>query len=797
MTEPRITLVNLSRRDFLVGSVMGSAAAAGGLAIGCLLPARGAHAAQPQTHDPQYGLNAPATDIPTDLGPWIKVFPDGHVSIYVEKSEMGQGIHTALAMLVAEELEVDWEQIGVEPAVLSGPHRSVGTGASSSIRANWTLLRTAGAAAREMLRASAAERWGVAVSTCVVEHGRVVHRESKRTLRYGELVTDAARREVPQSVSLKPNESFRIIGSPVARKDIPDKVNGTAVFGIDVQVEGMLYGAPALTPFPGGKLVSANYDAARAQSGVRAIAVLPTGLAVIADHYWQAHKGKEALAAEFSGDLELDSETYSKSLVEALDTSGVLVHEAGEVSTIESENDLNNTNININTNTNINTNNHYSARYEVPFLAHAALEPVNCTASFKDGQCTVWAPTQSPSEVRKKVALALEIDIEDTTVHTTLMGGSFGRRSEVDDAVQAALSSREAGRPVKMIWSREDDTRNDFYRPACASELRARLDQNGRPIEMTTHIAGPWGGSRSEPAWYRRAVGWAEKKIGGPLIPTALPERVRRRFRQLLRRGYAGTVSGSGPAFHYDVTYQRLEYSLVDCELRIGAWRSVQASQNAFFIESFVDELAAHAGTDPYAYRRGIASPRQRGVLDRAAQMAGWENERPAGTALGIALFDSFGSSVCQVVEVSVDRNAAASELPRVTRVWSAIDCGQVINPNTVEAQIEGSIIYGLTAALDGKITLEKGRVRESNFHDYPLLGIAQVPEIEVSIIESAADPGGVGEPGTPPIAPALTNAIFAATGIRVRKLPVRTAFLQQHTNASAEERRASASQVG
>lgn len=755
MSEPLPKLLNLSRRRF----VAATGAMAGGLVVGCLFPVQGTAA----TSD----MRA-ANDEDRWLGYWVAISPDGVVSVRVEKSEMGQGIHTGLAMLVAEELEVPWEDIRVTTQQLAGPLRGVATGASSSIRSSWRPLRSAGVAVREMLIEAAAQKWDVETSTCVASQGAVHHKTRNLRAGYGELASAASRLPVPppSKITFKANKDFRLLGRPVARLDIPDKVAGKAVFGIDVQVDGMLHAAPALCPYPGGELVSADREAALAVTGVHAIVPVPNGLAVVADHYWQARKGLLALSASFTGDLSFDSERYSEALHTALDTPGVVAHSEGDVARAFSD-----------------SHRKMSARYEVPFLAHAAMEPLNCTAYVQGNQCEIWAPTQSPSGIRKYVGLALDIAPEDVVVNVTLLGGGFGRRTETEEAVQAALCSRELGRPVKIIWSREDDTRNDFYRPACASNISAALDRDGNPTAISQHISGPWHGNRTTPGWFRKAAGLVVKRYGGPVISQALPDFIEYRFSKILREGTSMLVAGEGPLVDYKLLAQHREYSLVDCELRLGWWRSVAASQGTFFTESFVDELAHAAGQDPYTYRRRMLPERDLAVLDRAAKMAGWGRALPEGTGLGIAISRLFNTTVCQVAEVK----AVAGELPRVEHVFCAVDCGQVINPDTVRAQMEGSIIFGISAALIGKITLREGRVVESNFHDYPLLGMSGVPEISVEILESTDPPGGVGEPGTPPAAPALTNAIFAATGQRIRKLPVQEAFLHQRKPASAD----------
>ncbi len=730
-------ILNLSRRAFL----RGTAAAGGGLVLGYLMPG--------------YPARAGRSASGVRMGAWIRIGTDGSVTISVEKSEMGQGVFTALPMLVAEELEVAWEDVRVAALRLEDAGHWVSTGGSTSVRSSWEPLSRAGAAAREMLVAAAAQTWGEPASECAAQGGRVLHRPSGRALPYAALAERAARLPVPESPRLKPNTERRLIGRPLPRLDTPAKVSGAAVFGIDVQVPGMLHAAVLASPVLGGEVVRYDEDAARAVGGVRAVVEVPGGVAVVADHYWQARKGLLALSPVYEGgDAAFDSESYSGRLREALDSPGLTAHQSGDPDTAFAAADK-----------------IAEARYEVPFLAHATMEPMNCTARASGNDCEIWAPTQNPSRARAAAADALGVPPERVQLHTTLLGGGFGRRQEVDFVVQAVLASKAVGRPVKLIWSREEDIRHDFYRPAYAAELRAALDEQGMPIAWTHHVAGASYRAREAPVWARRSAAWLQKTLGTKLVPDALPDGVRQRLPRWVREGVDGTaVAGSGP-LRYRIPCQRVEYSLVDATVPVGWWRSVGHSQNAFFTESFVDELSHAAGRDPYEYRRALLAhaPRERRVLDVAAQAAEWSTSPSAGRGRGIAFHPSFGSLVAQVAEVSL---SPAGTL-RVHRVVCAIDCGQVVNPDTVRAQMEGGILFGLTAALRGEITLRAGAVEQSSFHDYRLLALAECPAMEVHIVESNEAPGGVGEPGTPPIAPAIANAVFAATGRRLRKLPL------------------------
>ncbi len=725
-------LLNLSRRAFLLGA----SALGGGLVLG--FGARVSRGGEP---------------LHTSIGPWIRIAPDGATTLCVEKSEMGQGVYTSLAMLLADELEADWANVRVLFPPEDGALRAMATGNSTSVRRSWEPLRRAGAAAREMLVAAAAAAWSVPVAECVADAGRVLHRPTGRELGYGALAERAAALPVPAAPRLKSRAELRLIGRPVPRVDLPAKVEGRATFGIDVVVPGMLHAAVRCSPAFGGEVVGFDERAALAKPGVRAVVPIPNGVAVVAERWWQAASGLEALAPRFSAGM-LSSAEFSARLQAALERPGVTSFRIGDVEAAFAG-----------------AARVVEARYEVPFLAHATMEPMNATAHVRADGCEIWAPTQGQGRARRTVAKLLGIPPERVRLHTTLLGGGFGRRFEDDFVVQAVLGSRAVGAPVKLVWSREEDVRHDFYRPAYASVQRAALDANGMPLARMQRIAGPSFEARDAPEWLQRVTGALQRRVGGGLVPDSLPEAVRTRVPGWVDEPVSRLAVEGAEMRLYGIPAQRVEYGLVESPVPIGFWRSVGHSQNAFFAECFVDELAAAAGREPLDYRRALLSrsPRARAVLELAAERAGWSRPPAPGRARGVALHESFDSIVCQIAEISVD----AEQRPRVHSVVCAIDCGSVVNPDTVAAQMESSIVFGLSAALHGRITLREGAVEQSGFHDDRLVTLADCPEIEVHIAPSDAPPGGVGEPGTPPIAPAVANALFAATGAPARALPL------------------------
>jgi isoquinoline 1-oxidoreductase beta subunit len=730
-------VTEISRRELLRGSaVLG----------GGLLLELAAGAARPAQAAPHAGL-----------GTWLRIAPDGAVTIGLDKAEMGQGIHTALAMIVAEELEIEWEGVTVETRVLEGPARSMSTGASSSVRTSWEPLARAGAAAREMLVAAAAERWDVPVASCRARAGRVEHAASGRQLGYGALAEAAARLPVPD-VPPRDRAERRLIGHSVPRVDLPAKVEGRARYGIDVTLPGLARAAVAMPPASGGSLVRWKVDEVRAAPGVIAALELPDaaggGVGVVAEHWWQARRALDRAEVQWrTSDPAFSSRAYSSRLDEALGTNGLVVRERGDFEgAFEQAPTL------------------HRARYEVPFLAHVTLEPPNGTAWVRDDGAEFWAPTQSAGRLRFRAADLLGLPESALRVHTTLLGGGFGRRYEMRSALQAAALSRAVGRPVQVLWSREDDIQHDYYRPAFGAELRAGLTASGRPAAWHHRIAGPWFEARDAPGWLQRATFGIQAARGGPLAPDWLPDPLEYRFPSWLRRPASPlAVEGGWPTYETGAT--RLEWVLVDAPVPVGYWRSVAHSQNAFFVESFVDELAERAGADPVAFRRPLLSAHRRGraVLDRAAAAAGWDTPVGAGRGRGIALHQSFGTWVAQVAEVTRD-----GDRMHVDRIVCVVDCGDVVHPDTVDAQMEGGLLFGL-ASLASEVTFAAGLAQQSNFHDHPLPTLAQTPQIEVHRIESREAPGGVGEPGTPPLAPAVANAWAAAGGPRLRKLPLGT----------------------
>ncbi|SCZ53052.1 xanthine dehydrogenase family protein molybdopterin-binding subunit [Thiohalomonas denitrificans] len=699
--------MRITRRHFLTASI----AATGGILIGCDL--NGTPTVQGATNGIEFVPNA-----------WVRIDPDGRITAIVGSSEMGQGVMTAIPMLLAEELEAEWSSIRAEfaPADKAYTNPVIGqqlTGGSAAVRGFWQPVREAGAAARMMLITAAAERWGVDESTCNAEKGEVVHPDSGRRAGYGELAEAAARLPVPESVFLKEPDEFRILGTSRARLDTPQKVDGSAIFAQDFYKPGMLTASVVRCPVFGGKVGKLDASAASAIPGVKEVVNLGDRVAVLAEGFWPAWQGRDALEIVWDeGDNSgLSSKSISRRFREALDEGESLRSEGDPEAAFERAEQV------------------IEATYEVPYLAHACMEPMSCAAEVREDGCDVWVGTQAQTRTREtasRIAGGLLSRVpglrqDSVRVHTLFLGGGFGRRSEQDFVADAVELSKRVGRPVKVIWTREDDIRHDYYRPATYNRLRVALDGGGLPAAWSHHSAGPSHGAASN--------------MGGA---RNLP---------------------------YSISNLEITYASVDVGVPVGYWRSVGSSQNTYITECFFDEAAAAAGRDAYELRRELLTehPRHLRVLETAAEKAGWGKSLPNGRAQGIAVVESFGSFVAQVAEVSVKDNK-----PQVHRVVCVIDCGQTVNPNTIEAQMESGILYGLTAALKGEITLENGRVQQSNFHDYEMLRIDEMPEVEVHIIDSDEAPGGVGEPGTPPIAPAVVNALFALTGKPIRRLPIR-----------------------
>jgi isoquinoline 1-oxidoreductase beta subunit len=594
-----------------------------------------------------------------------------------------------------------------------------------------------------MLVAAGAARWGVEPSTCRAENSRVRHEASGRSASYGELAADAAKQPVPETVTLKAPGDWKLIGRPVPRLDLAATVRGEPVFAQDVRVPGMLVAQVERAPVLGGSVKSFDDAKAKAVPGVRAVVQVTGGVAVVAEDFWAAKQGRAALVVEWDEgpNAALDSDAVRAALqaLVAAPKGAVVRHDGDAPGTIAS------------------SPKRLRAEYEAPYLAHATMEPMTCSADVRPDGVTVWAPTQMQWGPRMfgggtqgTAAKIAGVAMDQVDVRTTRLGGGFGRRAEMDFVVDAVETSKAVGAPVRVVWTREDDMRNDYYRPATLHVFEGAVDEAGRPVAWSHVIAGPSIMARFIPGWI---PAFAANRMG------------------LLKHGADPTSVEGAENMPYGIANVRVDYRRADLGVPVGMWRSVGSSQNAFATECFVDELAELAGQDPVAFRRSLlgGKPRHRAVLDLAAAQAGWGAPLPPGRARGIAVAESFGSFVAEVAEVSV-----ANGVVRVHRVTCAIDCGQVVNPDIVTAQMEGAIVFGLTAALKGEITLEKGRVKQGNFLDYPLLRMDEMPEVAVHIVPSAESPGGVGEPGTPPIAPAVANAVSALTGTRVRRLPIR-----------------------
>jgi isoquinoline 1-oxidoreductase beta subunit len=700
----------LSRREFVAAGM----AAGAGLVIGFYLP---------HGNKQQAGYFSPNA--------YLRIMPDNKVTIVVARSEMGQGVRTALPMILAEELEADWKQIEIEQAGASTLFGDQTTGGSASIRSTWDPMRKAGAAAREMLISAAALTWAVPRSACSAQNGRIKHSASNRSLSYGELVSKAATLPIPTDAPLKQSKDYKIVGQRLPRLDSPAKVKGEAVFGIDHRVPGMKFAVLSRCPTIGGKVTSFDDKESKKISGVNYVGkISDSAIAVVADSVWGAMEGRRVLNVTWDDgpNRDLNTAAVAASLKQAASKKGASLYAVGDPAKAAGRK--------------------ITAEYELPFMAHAPMEPGNCTAHFLGTKCELWAPTQVPQDCRDSVATAVGLDPDQVKVNVTLMGGGFGRRLEHDYAVEAALVSKAISAPVKVIWTREDDMRSSTYRPASLHQLTAAVDGSGFPTALTHRIISPSiSGQKGQPTPNN--------------VDPDLPDE-------------------AGPV--YGIPNYSVEYVMSETPVPLGWMRSVYALQAAFALESFIDELAVASGKDPLQYRLHLLAKdqdlpyftttwhtgRMRAVLQLAADKAGWDKPLAPGRHRGIACFGCFASYMAEVVEISM-----GNDRPRVHRVVAAVDCGQVVNPSIMEQQIQGGIVYALGNALRAKITIDKGRVVQGNFDDYAPLRMEETPTVEVYAVPSQEAPSGIGEPSVPPLAPALCNAIYAATKKRIRALPI------------------------
>jgi len=726
----------LSRRTFL----RAGAAAGGGLLVSFSLPARigTALAAGPQAAR-EFKPNG-----------FIRIDRDGGVTLVMHKVEMGQGTYTSMPMLLAEELEVDLSQVRLEhappdDALYAEPLFGVQeTGGSTSVRGNWEPLRRAGATARTMLVSAAAQTWKVEPSSCRAANGVVMHGPTGRSLTYGALVDRAALLPVPSGVALKDPKDFKLIGTPAKRLDTPDKVDGTAQFGIDVRLPGMKFAAVAACPVFGGRLASVDDAKAKAIPGVRQVVRLDDAVAVVAADTWAAKQGLAALDIRWDDgpNANLTTADIVQQLATASEKSGVVARKDGDVAAAMAG-----------------AGQKVEAIYEQPFLAHATMEPVNCTVHVRPDGCDVWVGTQVPTFTQNAAAKVTGLPKAKVQVHNHLLGGGFGRRLEVDFITRAVQVAKQVTGPVQVLWSREEDIQHDMYRPYYYDRIAAGLDAQGKPIAWTHRVTGSSIIARVSSELFPKNLRVIRALGLGSVIAT-------------LKGLDTDAVEGAAEP-PYALPNIRVEYVRQEPPgVPTAFWRGVGPTRSIFVVESFMDELAAAAKRDPFEYRRALldGSPRAKAVLELAADRAGWGGKLPAGSGRGIALLHAFGSYIAQVAEVAVSKQGDV----RVRRVVCVVDCGTVVNPDIVKAQMESGIVFGITGVLWGEITIKNGRVEQHNFSDYRVLRLSEAPAIEVHLVKSTEAPGGVGEPGTSAVMPAVTNAIFAATGRRIRKLPVK-----------------------
>jgi isoquinoline 1-oxidoreductase beta subunit len=719
----RASSAGLSRRNFLINS----AAAGSGLVLSLSLPFSESSGSGSETFAPSA---------------FIRIGSDGEVVLTMPYVEMGQGTYTSIPMLIAEELEIDLKQVRLEHAppnekLYANPMLGVqATGNSNAMRGAWKPLREAGAAARVLLIEAAAKRWGVDVKSCRAEAGEVIHVRSGRRLKYGELAADATQLLMPKNVMLKTPEEFKLIGKPAKRLDVAGKVDGSVVYGIDARPPGVKVATLAQSPVFGGRLKSVDDGAAKAIKGVRQIVRLADAVAVVADHMGAAKKGLEALKIEWDEGIHagLSTQDITRELEQATLRAGPVAQNIGDIEKAMTD-----------------AATRVEATYYLPFLAHATMEPMNCTVHFRGDECEIWLGTQAIARVQAMAAKAAGLPIEKVIVHNHLIGGGFGRRTEADIAVRAVEIARQVDGPVKVVWTREEDIQHDMYRPYWVDRIAAGLDTEGKPIAWNNRFAGSSVIARWLPPAFKNGLD-PDTTEGAIDLVYALPN------------------------FH--VEYIRVEPPGIPTAF----WRSVGPSHNVFVTESFIDELASAAGQDTVGYRRALLdrNPRAKAVLDLAAEKADWAAPLPKGRGRGIALQNVFGSYLAQVAEVEVAKNGSV----RVHRVVCAMDCGIVVNPDTVQAQLQSGVIFGVTAALYGEITLKNGRVEQTNFDTYQMLRLNEAPTIDVHLIKSTEPPGGMGEAGTSCIVPAIANAVFAATGKRLRKMPIDTSALIDRVRA-------------
>lgn len=730
------SVTSIDRRDFLKSGTAAGVA----LLVGLRLPARAAD-------DPAQAQEKPQVN---PFNAWVRITPDNHITLILGKSEMGQGVMTALPMILAEELCVDWVQVGIEQAPTNPKIYQHGTGGSGSVASSWLPLRQAGAAAREMMLTAAAARWNVNRDTCVAQDGGVLHGARKNFLTYGELVADASKLPVPdfKTVPLKNGNTFTIIGKGTARVDAKQKVNGTAKFGIDSRMPGMQYAVIARCPVFGGKVKSFDATKAKTVNGVRdVITIEPVakgafsagGVVVLADNSWAAIRGRDALKIAWDeGPAKTESTaTLSKQFHENAAKPGRVVRNDGDADAVL-----------------VSSTKKVEVAYEFPFAPHATMEPMNCLVHIRPDGAEAWVPTQAPQWAQDVIAGVSGLPRESVIVHTTLMGGGFGRRYQADFVMEAAQVAKATGKPVMVLWTREDDMRHDFYRPASYHKMQGAFTPDGqlagwKHFQTSTSIEAVWGGKGEE---------GAEKSefATAAFIP-------------------------------YQIPNFRVEYTLASSSVPRAWWRSVEHSSSGFVVESFVDELANAAGVDPLEYRLGLIgddrlipdftnpkegrplnTARLKGVLRLVAEKGAWGSPLPPGVARGIAGYYSFETYTACIAEASVKDHAV-----KVHRIVYAVDCGRPINPDGIRAQVESAAIYGLSAALYDAITIKDGRVEQTNFNDYAMPRISETPKTEVYIMQSTEEPTGIGEPGLPVVTPAVCNAVYALTHKRIRRLPI------------------------